>query len=287
MWCCVRVDNVVIRLCWNLFGMQVLPAAAAFPTISVRNTMRADGTGDFRFRFKLGGRKYELTLQHLANMWGLVNEGATFKIGNPHETWDAFDKVWEVSHQCDEYYPPPPAVCGFLRAAPTFQATTSLGHTHLWTRILDSLDFDLTRERLIEPSRANTITCKNMHQMRHNLTGQAGEGGDEDEADKDVPMEDAPPRFAAGTSSQAHPETGAPLPVQPDYAELIQRDFQEMRIVMSEGFAALSDRMDSLDIRMTSQCVDVQDLRSKFRNFCDSFPRPGDQGQQDPVPGQD
>ncbi|MED6129237.1 hypothetical protein PIB30_106023 [Stylosanthes scabra] len=68
--------------------------AAAYTTVSIFDTLRADGTGDFRFRFKLGGREYILTLQHLADIWGLLNEGATFKSGNnPHGTWDEFDKL--------------------------------------------------------------------------------------------------------------------------------------------------------------------------------------------------
>ncbi|MED6200008.1 hypothetical protein PIB30_081196 [Stylosanthes scabra] len=68
--------------------------AAAYTTISIFDTLRADGTGDFRFHFKLGGREYILTLQHLADIWGLQNEGATFKSGNnPHGTWNEFDKM--------------------------------------------------------------------------------------------------------------------------------------------------------------------------------------------------
>ncbi|MED6179030.1 hypothetical protein PIB30_113222, partial [Stylosanthes scabra] len=68
--------------------------AAAYITVSIFDTLRADGTGDFRFRFKLGGREYILTLQHLADIWGLQNEGATFKSGNnPHGTWNEFDKM--------------------------------------------------------------------------------------------------------------------------------------------------------------------------------------------------
>ncbi|MED6178819.1 hypothetical protein PIB30_111191, partial [Stylosanthes scabra] len=70
----------------------------------------------------------------------------------------------------------------------------------------------------------------------------------------------------------------------PDYAELIQRGFDDMRTLMSEGFSLLSDRMDILDIQMTSQSVEIQDLRGEFRSFRDSFQR---SGQQDPAPGQD
>ncbi|MED6226800.1 hypothetical protein PIB30_107333, partial [Stylosanthes scabra] len=65
-------------------------------------------------------------------------------------------------------------------------ATASLGLAHLWTRILESLDFDLTRERVIEPSKVNAITRKNINQMRRNLLGPADEGGD----DEDEAMED-------------------------------------------------------------------------------------------------
>ncbi|MED6214929.1 hypothetical protein PIB30_108279 [Stylosanthes scabra] len=88
-------------------------------------------------------------------------------------------------------------------------------------------------------------------------------------------MEDVPPTFEAGTSSQ------------PDYAELIQRGFDDMRTLMSEGFSSLSDRMDRLDIRMTNQSVEIQDFRGEFRSFRDSFQRSGHQEQQDPAPGQD
>ncbi|MED6129467.1 hypothetical protein PIB30_108247, partial [Stylosanthes scabra] len=162
-------------------------------------------------------------------------------------------------------------------------ATASLGHAHLWTRILESLDFDLTRERAIEPSKVNAITRKNINQMRRNLLGPADEGGeDEDEA-----MEDVPPTFEAGTSSQVPTEAEAPPQFQPDYAELIQRGFDDMRTLMSEGFSSLSDRMDRLDIQMTNQSVEIQDLHGEFRSFRDSFQRSGQQEQQDPAPGQD
>ncbi|MED6129036.1 hypothetical protein PIB30_103805 [Stylosanthes scabra] len=164
-----------------------------------------------------------------------------------------------------------------------YMATASLGFAHLWTRILESLDFDLTRERVIEPSKVNAITRKNINQMRRNLLGLADEGGD----DEDEAMEDVPPTFEAGTSSQVPTEAEAPPPLQPDYAELIQRGFDDIRTLMSEGFSTLSDRIDRLDIRMTNQSVEIQDLRGEFRSFRDSFQRSGHQEQQDPAPSQD
>ncbi|MED6177372.1 hypothetical protein PIB30_097520, partial [Stylosanthes scabra] len=81
------------------------------------------------------------------------------------------------------------------------------------------------------------------------------------------------------TSKDAH--------ASPDYAELIQQGFDDMRTLMSEGFTSLSDRMDRLDIRMTIQSVEIQDLRGEFHSFWDSFQRFGHREQQDPAPGQD
>ncbi|MED6202166.1 hypothetical protein PIB30_102645, partial [Stylosanthes scabra] len=249
--------------------------AAAYTTVSIFDTLRADGTGDFRFRFKLRGREYILTLQHLADIWGLQNEGATFKSGNnPHGTWDGFDKM-----EAARFLNLGPAASGkypISRMSTTHRLL--LGLAHLWTRILESLDFDLTRERVIEPSKVNAITRKNINQMRRNLLGPADEGGD----DEDEAMEDVPPTFEAGTSSQVPTEAEAPTPLQPDYAELIQRGFNDMRTLMSEGFSSLSDRIDRLDIRMTNQSVKIQDLRGEFRSFRDSFQRSGHQEQQDP-----
>ncbi|MED6114117.1 hypothetical protein PIB30_077241 [Stylosanthes scabra] len=40
-----------------------------------------------------------------------------------------------------------------------------------------------------------------------------------------------------------------------------------MRTLMTEGFAKLSDRIDSLDIHMASQDADLRSLRDKFRSF--------------------
>ncbi|MED6141475.1 hypothetical protein PIB30_103760 [Stylosanthes scabra] len=288
--------------------------AAAYTTISIFDTLRANGTGDFRFRFKLGGREYILTLQHLADIWGLQNEGATFKSGpaasgkypisrmsTTHRlllymvsyvlllrkrnhgmaTEEDLPIIWAMAQEKQINWPYLIAhkMVKYSRGA----ATASLGLAHLWTRILESLDFDLTRERVIEPSKVNAITRKNINQMRRNLLGPADEGGD----DEDEAMEDVPPTFEAGTSSQVPTEAEAPPPLQPDYAELIQRGIDDMRTLMSEGFSSLSDRIDRLDIRMTNQNVEIQDLRGEFRSFRDSFQRSGHQEQQDPAPSQD
>ncbi|MED6176184.1 hypothetical protein PIB30_085665 [Stylosanthes scabra] len=129
------------------------------------------------------------------------------------------------------------------------------------------------RERMREPPLKVVTTL---------MERPADEGGD----DEDEAMEDVPPTFEVGTSSQVPTEAEAPPPLQPDYAELIQWGFDDMRTLMSEGFSSLSNRMDRLDLRMTGQSAEIQDLRGEFRSFRDSFQRSGHQEQQDPASGQ-
>ncbi|MED6208752.1 hypothetical protein PIB30_048252 [Stylosanthes scabra] len=69
-------------------------AAAAYTTMFIRDNLNDDGTGDFAFGFRLGGRTYEFSLSNLATVWGLKNEGVTIKGGNnPHGTWNEFNKL--------------------------------------------------------------------------------------------------------------------------------------------------------------------------------------------------
>ncbi|MED6151704.1 hypothetical protein PIB30_084927 [Stylosanthes scabra] len=49
-------------------------------------------------------------------------------------------------------------LCSLLR-----KATARLGHAHLWTKIFESLDFDLAREEAVKPEKANAITRNNIN----------------------------------------------------------------------------------------------------------------------------
>ncbi|MED6175714.1 hypothetical protein PIB30_080903 [Stylosanthes scabra] len=67
---------------------------AAYTTMFIRDNLNDDGSGSFVFGFRIGGRNYEFPLTTLANIWGLKNEGVTFKGGNnPHGTWNEFNKL--------------------------------------------------------------------------------------------------------------------------------------------------------------------------------------------------
>ncbi|MED6148789.1 hypothetical protein PIB30_056185 [Stylosanthes scabra] len=68
--------------------------AAAYITMFIRDNLNDNGTGGFVFGFRLGGRTYEFSLSDLATVWGLKNEGVTFKgSNNPHGSWNEFNKL--------------------------------------------------------------------------------------------------------------------------------------------------------------------------------------------------
>ncbi|MED6211177.1 hypothetical protein PIB30_071192 [Stylosanthes scabra] len=138
-----------------------------------------------------------------------------------------------------------------------------LGHAHLWTRIFEIAPLDLTREDDVEPEISHAISSKNIHQIRRNLVGQADIAED---AGIDA-MVGAQPRVETGTPSQIPAETEVPPRFQPDIAEFVRKDFEDMRSMMIEGFTRLSDRIDRLDIHMVSQDADLRSLRDEFHSF--------------------
>ncbi|MED6224264.1 hypothetical protein PIB30_082376 [Stylosanthes scabra] len=70
---------------------------AAYTTMFIWDNLNDEGNRGFVFGFKLGGRSYEFPLSTLATVWGLKDEGVTFKGGNnPHGTWNEFDKLGAI-----------------------------------------------------------------------------------------------------------------------------------------------------------------------------------------------
>ncbi|MED6136153.1 hypothetical protein PIB30_053386 [Stylosanthes scabra] len=143
------------------------------------------------------------------------------------------------------------------------KANSFLGHAHLWTRIFEITPLDVTGEDNVEPEISHAISSKNIHQMRRNLVGQADIPKD---AGVDA-MADAQPQVETDTSSQIPTETEVPPRFQPDIAEFVPKGFEDMRSLMIEGFARLSDRINRLHIHMDSQDADLRSLRDEFHSF--------------------
>ncbi|MED6113928.1 hypothetical protein PIB30_075375 [Stylosanthes scabra] len=99
-------DNERLAYDERLSKMEILPpkfigdgyyprfVAAAYTTLYIQDGLNDEGNGRFILGFRLGGRRYEFLLTILANIWGLKDEGVTFKGGNnPHGTWNEFNKL--------------------------------------------------------------------------------------------------------------------------------------------------------------------------------------------------
>ncbi|MED6140176.1 hypothetical protein PIB30_090624 [Stylosanthes scabra] len=256
--------------------------AAAFTTMFIRDKLNDEGNGGFVFGFRLGGRNYEFPLLTLATVWGLKDEGVTFKGGNnPHGMWNEFNKLdpirgLRLEHAASGKYAisrmstgeaNPLAISDGVQDA---QANSFLGHTHLWTRIFEIAPLDLTHEDNVEPEISHAISSKNIHQMRRNLVGHT------DVAEDAVLM-----------LWQIPAKTGVPPQFQLDIAEFVRKGFEDMRPLMTEGFTRLSDRIDRLDLHMVSQDTDLRNLRDEFRSFHGENMYMDVQEQPDDTPMQD
>ncbi|MED6137695.1 hypothetical protein PIB30_067324 [Stylosanthes scabra] len=109
------------------------------------------------------------------------------------------------------------------------KATSFLGLAHLWIGLFEMAPLDLSREEVAD----------------------AAEGVGE-EAAGDMPMPDTQPQPTIGTSSQVPTETEVPSQEQSEVIEFMRKGFEDMRMMMSEGFTRLSERIDGLDTHMTS-----------------------------------
>ncbi|MED6194595.1 hypothetical protein PIB30_029973 [Stylosanthes scabra] len=139
-------------------------------------------------------------------------------------------------------------------------ADSYLGHAHLWTKIFEVAEIDMSREEAETPGKANVITTKNINLMRRNIVNQVDEAGaaGKDAVAEDIHMVDIQPQFEIGNSSQVPPEAEVLPQVRQDLMEFIQKGFEDVRTTVAECFTRLSDRIDNLDILMAS-------LRDEFR----------------------
>ncbi|MED6149903.1 hypothetical protein PIB30_067123 [Stylosanthes scabra] len=122
---------------------------------------------------------------------------------------------------------------------------------------------DLPREEVPTSSLPRiSIRCEGIWLIRQMQLKCVGE-----EATGDMPMPDTQPQPTVDTSSQVPTEIEVPSQEQLEVIEFMRKGFEDMRMMMSEGFTRLLERIDGLDTHMTSQDVDIRSLRDEFRNF--------------------
>ncbi|MED6124289.1 hypothetical protein PIB30_057578 [Stylosanthes scabra] len=290
---------------------------AAYTTMFIRDNLNDEGNGGFVFGFKLGGRRYEFPLSTLATVWGLKDKGVTSRVVTTLMERGINSISWMQSEDSGATTEEEQPRLSFRGGSPHFVGYGSgetnpfaisdgaqdaqvlagqgyylalsvspnsfLGHAHLWTRIFEIAPLDSTREDDVEPEISHAISSKNIHQMQRNLVGQADIAED---AGVDA-MAGAQLRVEIGTSSQIPAETEVPPRFQPDIAEFVRKGFKDMRSMMTEGFARLSDRISRLNIHMASQDANLRSLRDEFRSFqgedvyMDVQEQPGDAPMQD------
>ncbi|MED6175897.1 hypothetical protein PIB30_082643 [Stylosanthes scabra] len=229
----------------------------------------------FVFCFRLGGRTYEFSLLDLATVWGLKDEGVTFKGGNnPHGTWDEFNKLdairgLQLEHVASGKY-----------------AISRMSTDH--RLLLYMLSYVLLPRKSNHGSASKEdllilwamVQEKQIHWpylMAHRMLSFvvyiiSSTCAPTDKADiaEDEGVDvgaDAQPQVETGTSSQIPTEIRVPPQFQSDIVEIARKGFEDLRLAMIEGFTRLLGRIDQIDAHLISQDMDIRNLRDEFRSF--------------------
>ncbi|MED6170289.1 hypothetical protein PIB30_029541 [Stylosanthes scabra] len=137
------------------------------------------------------------------------------------------------------------------------KVNSALGLPHLWTKVFPLIPLDVSQEELVESKSDFAITSKHINQMRRDLDNP-------DVAEEDVQERNVRPRTDVGSSSQAPREAGETSQGQPNFIEILLKSFEALQARVDEGFAKLTDRIDSIDISLISQAEEMRMLRDRF-----------------------
>ncbi|MED6111051.1 hypothetical protein PIB30_048818 [Stylosanthes scabra] len=134
---------------------------------------------------------------------------------------------------------------------------STLGLPHLWTKVFPMIPLDVSQEEFVSSESAFTITPKHINHMRRDLDNP-------DAADEGVQERNVRPSTDVGFSTQAPREAGETSQGQPNYMEILLKGFEALQARVDEGFAKLSDRIDSIDISLISQVEEMRMLRDEL-----------------------
>ncbi|MED6122153.1 hypothetical protein PIB30_037147 [Stylosanthes scabra] len=212
--------------------------------------------------------------------------------------------IGEVSCQQDDYYPPSPVVRDIahidaaeeqsrLRYRGRFillwvminekqinwpylmahklveyshgKVNSALGLPHLWGKVFTLIPLDVSQEEFVASKPEFAITSKNINQMQRDLANPDG-------AEEDAPERNVRPRTDVGSSSQVPRETGESSQGQPNFMEMMLKSFEALQARVDEGFAKITDRIDSIDISLISQAEEMRMLRDRFLELVGEVP---------------
>ncbi|MED6216671.1 hypothetical protein PIB30_009817 [Stylosanthes scabra] len=145
------------------------------------------------------------------------------------------------------------------------KVNSALGLPHLWGKVFLLIPLDVSQEEFVASKPEFIITSKNINQMRRDLANPDG-------AEEDVPERNVHPRVDVGLSSQAPRETGETSQSQPNFSEILLKSFEALQARVDEGFAKITDRIDSIDISLISQAEEMRMLRDRFLELVGEVP---------------
>ncbi|MED6157756.1 hypothetical protein PIB30_026285 [Stylosanthes scabra] len=212
--------------------------AAAFASVVVDDKIGEDGQGTFHLCVSFMGRTFNFPLARVAEAWGLRNKGTTFCGGsNPHSEWSEFEKM---------------DAARALRLDPASSGKYHVSRMTTTHRLL-----------LYVISQVDQLAVPDGAQVGRVLPRQGGV--------RDVQARirhylqeyqpDEAPR-EAGESSQS----------LPNFMEMMLKSFEALQARVDEGFAKITDRIDSIDISLISQAEEMRMLRDGFLELVGEVP---------------
>ncbi|MED6195921.1 hypothetical protein PIB30_042393 [Stylosanthes scabra] len=145
------------------------------------------------------------------------------------------------------------------------KVNSALGLPHLWSKVFPLIPLDVSQEEFVVSSSYFAITSKNINQMWRDLANP-------DAAEMNVPERNVRSRADVGSFSQALQETGETSQSQSNFVEILLKSFEALQARVDEGFAKITDRIDSIDISLINQAEEMRMLRDRFLELVGEVP---------------
>ncbi|MED6226117.1 hypothetical protein PIB30_100348 [Stylosanthes scabra] len=262
--------------------------AAAFAFVVVDDKIGENGQGTFHLCVSFMGRTFNFLLERIAEAWGLRNAGTTFRGGsNPHSEWNEFEKMdvaqalrldpalsgkYHVSRMTTTHHLLLYVISRILMPRKSnHSSTTEEDLILLWAMINEKqINWPyLMAHKFVEYSHGKVNSALELPhlwgKMRRDLANPDG-------AEEDVPERNVRPRMDVGSSFQAPRETGESSQSQPNFMEILLKSFEALQASVDEGFAKITDRIDSIDISLISQAEEMRMLRDRFLELVGEVP---------------
>ncbi|MED6117207.1 hypothetical protein PIB30_107864, partial [Stylosanthes scabra] len=208
------------------------------------------GEGEFYLRFWIGGVTYTITLEELASLWALPNDGLRFKGGHlrpkEYDHWSGkhSQSVLNVSYIGGGKI----LGRGNVHRPPLITLEPSLGHGMLWTKIFEHFEFDLSDEEVIHVTEENAITSRSLNKMGRGIV--VDRKGKKNKA----VAENAPSQSGTSFDSQ----------VTPEFMEMFAEKMHTVSVDWDKKMERVDKRIKVIESRIASQAEEFQSLEESM-----------------------